>query len=39
MARWRASLFAFLARNGQSATAFFGLPVDRVVELGLQVEI
>jgi KUP system potassium uptake protein len=39
MARWRAGLFSFLARNGQSATAFFGLPVDRVVELGLQVEI
>jgi KUP system potassium uptake protein len=37
--RWRASLFALMARNGQSATAFFGLPVDRVVELGLQVEI
>ncbi|MCY2956461.1 MAG: potassium transporter Kup [Planctomycetota bacterium] len=36
---WRASLFALMARNGQSATAFFGLPVDRVVELGLQVEI
>jgi KUP system potassium uptake protein len=36
---WRASLFALMARNGQSATAFFGLPVDRVVELGLQIEI
>jgi KUP system potassium uptake protein len=37
--RWRARLFALLSRNAQSATAFFGLPVDRVVELGLQVEI
>jgi KUP system potassium uptake protein len=39
MARWRASLFAVLARNSQRATAFFGLPPNRVVELGMQVEM
>ncbi len=38
MPRWRASLFAFLHRNAQPATAFFGLPANRVVELGVQVE-
>lgn len=36
--QWRQRLFAFLARNAQSATAFFGLPSNRVVELGMQVE-
>jgi KUP system potassium uptake protein len=36
---WRKSLFAFLQRNSQSATQFFGLPPNRVVELGSQVEL
>jgi len=39
MMRWRALLFGFLSRNAQPATAFFGLPVGRVVELGVQVEL
>jgi len=39
MARWRALLFAVMARNAQRATTFFGLPPNRVVELGMQVEI
>jgi len=39
MAHWRKQLFAVLARNAQSATAFFGLPTNRVVELGMQVEL
>ena len=39
MARWRERLFAFLSRNAQPATAFFNLPANRVVELGMQVEI
>ena len=39
MSRWRSRLFAFLARNAQTAAAFFGLPANRVVELGLQVEL
>ena len=39
MALWRSVLFAFLQRNAQPATAFFGLPVNRVVELGVQVEL
>jgi len=36
---WRERLFSFMARNAQSATAFFRLPPNRVVELGMQVEI
>lgn len=39
MAQWRERLFAFLSRNAQSATTFFSLPANRVVELGMQVEM
>ena len=39
MAQWRESLFVLMSRNAVRATAFFRLPPDRVVELGVQVEI
>jgi KUP system potassium uptake protein len=39
MARWRKMLFAFLTRNSRPPTDFFGLPPNRVVELGLQIEM
>ena len=39
MAFWRERLFAFMSRNAQQATTFFRLPANRVVELGMQVEI
>jgi KUP system potassium uptake protein len=35
----RDRLFAILSRNAQPATAFFHLPANRVVELGMQVEL
>jgi KUP system potassium uptake protein len=38
MARWRKRLFIVMARNAQSATAFFSLPPNRVVELGAQIQ-
>jgi KUP system potassium uptake protein len=38
MARWRKKLFVLMSRNARSATEFFGLPANRVVELGAQVE-
>jgi KUP system potassium uptake protein len=38
MSRWRKKLFIFMTRNAQSATAFFGLPPNRVVELGAQIQ-
>jgi KUP system potassium uptake protein len=38
MARWRKQLFIFLSRNARSATQFFGIPPNRVVELGTQIE-
>jgi KUP system potassium uptake protein len=39
MALWRERLFAAMSRNAQHATAFFRLPANRVVELGMQVEL
>jgi KUP system potassium uptake protein len=39
MAVWREKLFVLMSRNAQRATAFFRLPAERVVELGVQVEI
>jgi KUP system potassium uptake protein len=39
VARWRKVLFAFLARNSRPPTVFFQLPPNRVVELGLQIEL
>ncbi|HET7697388.1 MAG TPA: potassium transporter Kup [Vicinamibacterales bacterium] len=39
MAPWRERLFVLIARNAGRATAFFRLPPERVVELGVQVEL
>ncbi|MGE0719910.1 MAG: KUP/HAK/KT family potassium transporter, partial [Alphaproteobacteria bacterium] len=39
MWRWREALFLLLARNAVSATDFFLIPSNRVVELGAQVAI
>ena len=39
MAIWREKLFVLMTRNAVRATAFFRLPPERVVELGVQVEI
>ncbi|WDY55985.1 potassium transporter Kup [Pseudomonas sp. PSKL.D1] len=39
MARWREHLFAFLLKNANSNLKYFKLPVNRVIELGTQVEM
>jgi KUP system potassium uptake protein len=39
MAEWREKLFGLMSRNATTATAFFGIPPDRVVELGEQIEL
>jgi KUP system potassium uptake protein len=39
MASWREHLFAVMSRNARTATSFFALPPNRVVELGAQVEL
>jgi KUP system potassium uptake protein len=35
---WRKKLFVFMSRNSRSATAFYGIPPNRVVEFGAQLE-
>jgi KUP system potassium uptake protein len=39
MMRWRKWLFAVVSRNAMPATAHFGLPPDRVVEVGMQIDL
>ncbi len=39
MAPWREEVFAFLYRNASPAAMYFGLPSDRVIEIGQQVEL
>ena len=39
MPLWRLWLFLVMARNAVSATEFFRIPSDRVVELGVRVAI
>ncbi|MBL9129542.1 MAG: potassium transporter Kup [Verrucomicrobiales bacterium] len=39
LSRWRLALFGLLSRNAQEPAAFFRLPANRVVELGVQVEL
>jgi KUP system potassium uptake protein len=39
MAKWREHLFVLMARNAVRPTGFFRLPPERVVELGVQVEL
>ena len=39
MARWREHLFAAMSRHAQRPAEFFKLPVNRVIELGQNVEI
>jgi KUP system potassium uptake protein len=39
MAMWREHLFAVMSRNARTATSFYRLPPNRVVELGAQIEL
>jgi KUP system potassium uptake protein len=39
MALWREKLFAMMSRNASSATVFFKIPTNRVVELGTRIEL
>jgi KUP system potassium uptake protein len=36
---WQARLFAVMSRNARNAAMFFRLPPDRVVEVGVQIEL
>lgn len=37
--KWRRALFKFLFHNAASAIEYFRIPVDRVVELGIRIEL
>jgi KUP system potassium uptake protein len=39
MARWRKGLFSAISRNAMNPTNFFGIPPDRVIEIGAQVRL
>ena len=39
MAPWRERIFSIISQNATSATAYFCIPPDRVVEMGEQIEI
>jgi KUP system potassium uptake protein len=39
MSPWRERLFALMSRNAQRPTAFFKIPPNQVIEVGIQVEI
>ncbi len=39
LARWRKKLFVFMSHNSRSATEFFQIPSNRVVELGAQLSL
>ncbi|HEY2090525.1 MAG TPA: potassium transporter Kup [Thermoanaerobaculia bacterium] len=39
MALWREKLFSWMIRNASSATQWFGLPANQVIELGAQIEL
>lgn len=39
MVRWRQSLFSFMMKNANISLRYFNLPMNRVIELGAQVEI
>ncbi len=39
MTTWRARVFAFMARNEARSARYFGLPRDRVVEIGAHIDV
>ncbi|MEZ0372037.1 MAG: potassium transporter Kup [Candidatus Sericytochromatia bacterium] len=39
MMRWRKALFVFMSRNATPATTYFCLPSERVIEIGMHIEL
>jgi len=39
MSRWRARLFGFMSRNATDPAAFFDLPPERIIEIGVQLSL
>lgn len=39
MSRWRANLFVFLSKNSMDASSYFGIPPNRAIEVGIQLDL
>jgi KUP system potassium uptake protein len=39
MGKWSEHLFSFLSKNARTATKYFGLPAEQVVEIGTQIDL
>lgn len=39
MSQWRKILFSMMSRNAMNPTSFFGIPPERVIEIGAQVRL
>jgi len=39
MSRWRSNLFIFLSRNSMDVISSFGIPLDQVIEVGVQLDL
>ena len=39
MRPWRSSLFSFMSRNAMDSSSFFGIPPDRIIEVGVRLEL
>ncbi len=39
MSRWRSNLFLFMSNNAMDASAYFNIPSDQVIEVGIQLEL
>lgn len=39
MSRWRSRLFMYLSRNAYDASAYFGIPENQVIEVGIRLPI
>jgi KUP system potassium uptake protein len=39
MSRWRSNLFIFLSKNSMDVSSYFGIPINQVIEVGVQLDI
>jgi len=39
MSRWRSNLFVFLSKNSMDASSYFGIPPNRAIEVGIQLDL
>jgi KUP system potassium uptake protein len=39
MGRWRTGLFLFMSRNAMDASSFFNIPPDKMIEVGIHLEL